>query len=406
MKELPRKMSSLSLANLIYPIAPSEYIEEYWEKDCLVAKITTESVEDVLTVREVESLANSLSQSKPEWLRLIHNNKTIHEDAYSTSEQLVDVAKVAKAYHEGYSIQLARLHKRSAAVGRLCRRIEQDLLALGVSLIDRVGAHAYLTPANSRGLGVHCDYQDVFVIQLDGAKRWKVREWTSRYPIEQTTLDISEDDLPNIRLDTTLEKGDVLYIPRGSVHEAWTEGAFSLHLSLSIYPATYNDLLTTALKGLSSARAPLPVGLNRQTGWLPATKAAISALGLTLFEPSVIEQSMNALQTRSLMRMDPLPGNRLEDLELNTSASELVPDSRLRRSSTPFILMLEGSDVLLKWREGILKGGPQSRSAFEMIASVEEFRISEIPLRSELRLPIAREIVRAGLFAVRTEKDE
>ena len=37
--------------------------------------------------------------------------------------------------------------------------------------------NAYLTPPAERGLDIHFDFHDVFVVQLAGAKRWHV--WPS-----------------------------------------------------------------------------------------------------------------------------------------------------------------------------------------------------------------------------------
>ena len=40
--------------------------------------------------------------------------------------------------------------------------------------------NAYLSPPSARGLELHFDFHDVFVLQLDGAKRWRVWEPLAR----------------------------------------------------------------------------------------------------------------------------------------------------------------------------------------------------------------------------------
>ena len=52
---------------------------------------------------------------------------------------------------------------------------------LALDLGHAVQVNAYLSPAAAKGLELHFDYHDVFVLQLDGAKRWRVWE-----PLERT----------------------------------------------------------------------------------------------------------------------------------------------------------------------------------------------------------------------------
>ena len=52
---------------------------------------------------------------------------------------------------------------------------------LALALDHAVQVNAYLSPAAARGLELHFDHHDVFVLQLDGRKRWRVWE-----PLERT----------------------------------------------------------------------------------------------------------------------------------------------------------------------------------------------------------------------------
>ena len=44
----------------------------------------------------------------------------------------------------------------------------------------------------------------------------------------------------------TLAEGDSLYIPRGILHEARTGTGSSLHLTLSVHPVTWRDVVSEA----------------------------------------------------------------------------------------------------------------------------------------------------------------
>lgn len=70
----------------------------------------------------------------------------------------------------------------------------------------------YLTPAGSQGFSPHYDDIDAFVLQLEGAKRWRCY----RPPSEQDFLarfsspDFAEDAIGDPVLDIVLEPGDLL----------------------------------------------------------------------------------------------------------------------------------------------------------------------------------------------------
>src|SRR5204862_407699 len=44
-----------------------------------------------------------------------------------------------------------------------------------------------------------------------------------------------------------LEPGDLVYMPRGQIHGAWTETHSSLHLTIGVHCFRFVDLITTAV---------------------------------------------------------------------------------------------------------------------------------------------------------------
>lgn len=120
-----------------------------------------------------------------------------------------------------------------------------------------VGSNVYLTPPNSQGFAPHYDDIEAFVLQLEGAKHWKV--YKPRNPQEHlprvSSENFSQHEIGEPILDVTLEPGDMLYFPRGFIHQAETvEGKHSLHITTSMFQKTsYADLL----------EALVPVALQR-----------------------------------------------------------------------------------------------------------------------------------------------
>lgn len=154
-----------------------------------------------------------------------------------------DMLKCEEAFKRGYSIALRGLEFRYQSIAAIA-----DGLA---SLFGQpsAGVNMYLTPANSQGLARHSDDHCVFVCQIFGLKKWTI---FPRPDFQLPRLYEPCDSLNGLENESCeiegcqqflLREGDILYIPRGSPHEATTDvnddenvntSGFSLHLTLAV----------------------------------------------------------------------------------------------------------------------------------------------------------------------------
>jgi quercetin dioxygenase-like cupin family protein len=126
-----------------------------------------------------------------------------------------------------------------------------NLRALARSMTDRFAAKsevvAFLTPAGQRG-STHSDPTDVYVIQLEGTKRWQI------WPTPQVRRPGDDKDsfpvLPDPVLDVSLQPGDVLYVPHNTPHRASAEGSVSLHVTVVAGPRTWAHHLLSAVQDI------------------------------------------------------------------------------------------------------------------------------------------------------------
>lgn len=161
---------------------------------------------------------------------------------------LTDLAapnQVIDGYRRGATVVLQGLHLTDPALARFANN-------LALELDQPVQINAYLTPASARGLDVHFDYHDVFVVQLEGTKRWQV--WS---PIERCPEPISgkhavprptPEELGEPVLDLELAAGDVLYLPRGHPHAARTTDRTSSHLTVGVLAITWHRVVRQAIE--------------------------------------------------------------------------------------------------------------------------------------------------------------
>ena len=99
------------------------------------------------------------------------------------------------------------------------------------------GTHmnAYAGWRSVRGLDVHRDDQDIFILQIDGRKRWQL------FGLTLAGIDAHGTDrsamAADAGFDEILESGDLLYIPKGCYHLAVPMDEPTLHLTISVKSA-------------------------------------------------------------------------------------------------------------------------------------------------------------------------
>ncbi|XP_053420983.1 ribosomal oxygenase 2 isoform X2 [Nycticebus coucang] len=139
-------------------------------------------------------------------------------------------------------------------------RIQEKLECYFGSL---VGSNVYLTPAGSQGLPPHYDDVEVFILQLEGEKHWRLYHPT--VPLAQEYSVEPEDRISRPTYEFTLKAGDLLYFPRGTIHQADTPPglAHSTHVTISTYQNnTWGDFLLDTISGLVFDTAKEDVALR------------------------------------------------------------------------------------------------------------------------------------------------
>jgi hypothetical protein len=93
--------------------------------------------------------------------------------------------------------------------------------------------NVYAAWRSIHGLGVHQDDEQVFIVQIDGRKRWRLYGEL----VAASGRPVTDGDVvPSSKavFDEILRPGDVLYIPRGCYHDAVPLDEPTLHLTIGI----------------------------------------------------------------------------------------------------------------------------------------------------------------------------
>ncbi|CAL7950240.1 unnamed protein product [Xylocopa violacea] len=142
-----------------------------------------------------------------------------------------------------------------------------------------VGANSYLTPPNSQGFAPHYDDIEAFILQVEGKKRWRLYKPRndSEYLPRYSSINFSDSEIGEPILDTVVNAGDLLYFPRGTIHQGETiDDTHSLHITLSVYQKnSWGDFLekllpnalSSAIEADSEFRKGLPLDYLKYCGY-------------------------------------------------------------------------------------------------------------------------------------------
>ncbi|XP_074245286.1 ribosomal oxygenase 2 isoform X2 [Saimiri boliviensis] len=159
-------------------------------------------------------------------------------------------------------------------------RIQEKLECYFGSL---VGSNVYITPAGSQGLPPHYDDVEVFILQLEGEKHWRLYHPT--VPLAREYSVEAEERIGRPTHEFTLKPGDLLYFPRGTIHQADTPAglAHSTHVTISTYQNnSWGDFLLDTIPGLvfdtAKEGVELRAGIPRQLLLVESTAVATRQL--------------------------------------------------------------------------------------------------------------------------------
>eukprot|EP00731_Ephydatia_muelleri_P028308 Em0019g1181a len=224
---------------MIRPIPVEQFYSEVWEKRPLLIKrhkpyyndglFSCDELQRILVEHYLEYSVNLDITSYKNGERLTHN-----------PAGRASPSAVWESIKEGCSVRLLNPQTYSESLWRLNSLLQEHFGSF-------VGANIYLTPANTQGFAPHYDDIEAFVLQLEGKKQWKLyppRDGSELLP-RHSSPNFSQNEIGTPIMDTVLEPGDLLYFPRGTIHQAMSlPDCHSLHVTLSTYQKnTWGDLL-------------------------------------------------------------------------------------------------------------------------------------------------------------------
>jgi ribosomal protein L16 Arg81 hydroxylase len=247
-----------ALAFLMAPVAREDFLRDYYEERPLLNLAgEPERYASLLTLAMLDDFIAS-ADLREGMLDLTNRRNPVNRDQYVFEDGRISHTAVAREYMRGATIILPHLHESLFQLGEFCRSLEEIFSC-------HVQTNIYLTPSGNQGFPPHYDNHDVFVMQISGAKAWRLYDMPVGTPFRGEKFQVAAHAAGEVRQEFTLRAGDCVYIPRGLMHDAENVGDEpSLHITVGLITKTWADLLLEAVSELAleepGFRRSLPPG--------------------------------------------------------------------------------------------------------------------------------------------------
>jgi len=378
------------LASLLNPIPLDRFFAEYWERQPLhLVRGVTDFYQSLISASDLERIIANPDARYPA-LQLAKGGHYFAPESYTSTLKfgsevfagVPDLQTIIREYRQGASVVLPALHRTWEPL--------RDLCALLDSQLDHAAhANAYLTPGNAAGFTPHYDTHEVFVLQIAGCKRWSLYPAPIKLPHRSQPFDPTRYDAPAPVQQLHLLAGDLLYLPRGTVHSAATSNGFSAHITVGVTVYAWvdliRDLLETSINDEELRRA-LPPGFASGADLKPQLRIRLVE-ALEQLRHSDIDAFIDRFARRVLSARTPTVEKFRADIT--------VPDDDRTLScaaTSRFRIIREAKGAVLEF-DGKRHVFPKEAVAtLEAIATRQSFRASELP--RELSVDATRGLIR------------
>jgi bifunctional lysine-specific demethylase and histidyl-hydroxylase NO66 len=321
------------LARLV-AVDRGQFASRYWGQEPLLSPAADlpGGITELLDANAIDELVSMRGLRTP-FLRVAKNGTTLADKAFTApggvgagiADQVSD-DRLTQLFADGSTLVLQALHRVWPPILEFCQ-------GLAAELGHPVQANAYVTPPQNQGFSAHYDVHDVFVVQLEGEKRWQIHRPVLASPLRDQPwndrrTDVEKRSAEAPLMETLLKPGDCLYLPRGHLHAATALGGVSTHLTLGIHVwtrfALAQQLVHQALRTLADD---------------PVMRASL-ALGVDVSDPSEMRQDFDVVAA--------VLADAVAHADLDQMSESLLHDARSNQRAAPIgpLKQLHDADAL------------------------------------------------------------
>lgn len=133
--------------------------------------------------------------------------------------------------HNAVMLNICNLHREIPYLGEAASMLSGALHA-------NVRLDAFCSGPGMAATPIHYDYDNAFVMQLVGTKNWRCYDNLSEVYLHFGGYKVDQAAVGDKHFEKVMARGDGIYIPGGTLHEAFTTQDSSIHLAIDLSPIT------------------------------------------------------------------------------------------------------------------------------------------------------------------------
>ncbi len=241
-----------NFAELIYPMTPKKFHDDYFGKKILHLHANNKNKKNSGNIKRSQLFNTSdvINIINKGYIKPMENMKFVFRDIEAfvndefnpedPSSSVVTERTFNDHFDAGHTMLFKHADKHS-------RKLHEVACVTHEGVGHLAGINVYYSPPDASGFLLHHDGHDLIIVQTMGSKCWKVCEQQFEDQLSVDSKHYTDDpyeDPEKLRCTTYgLRTGDLLYLPRGTLHAPHTMecpgfddvgGDHSMHLSIGI----------------------------------------------------------------------------------------------------------------------------------------------------------------------------
>jgi cupin superfamily protein len=217
-----------TLSALLAPVSLDDFLSRCWLKQHLVCSGSPERFSHLLSWSTLNEIL-ARHWREPFRFRLACQGRDLDPASYTDVGGVsprIRAKEVTDSLRSGATLVFQGIDELHAPLRQLAESFEAFFRA-------STNVNVYAGWRALHGLDLHCDDQEIFILHLDGPKRWLVYGF-SIDRVDRSQLTSASVPPEGAVLDRVLRAGDLLYLPKGCYHVAVPMNEPTLHLTVSV----------------------------------------------------------------------------------------------------------------------------------------------------------------------------
>lgn len=232
--------SRISFKDILHPLSRATFLQDFFDQKHFYYEGVADRFSNLLTSIQLKEFI----KISPLWneanLKLYHQGQSIPPELFCHPASTLHQGLVLKP-----NLELIESHLTQGAtlvandIGTLTSGLRNVSHEFAENLEAPIQANLYYSVKAQPGFLTHFDVHDVFVLHLEGEKKWRLYEGKAVAPIHHPifnnlTQEMHEAQKGPLLTEVHLKPGSFLYLPRGMYHDALALTDHSLHISFGV----------------------------------------------------------------------------------------------------------------------------------------------------------------------------